>query len=346
MTGGKFNVFDNSLVQNIGKYFYKVNIHAPYFINFADADATTGGDSYSVYQYGKAIGDARMQQFGAYLAKLNKWGERSMSGKICDQIKELGSLNEIKSAEAKEALVADFWLPETEVAGGRDKADSYMGFFFGAKGGFNNESHNHNDVGSCVMYFDGKPCLIDLGREEYTAKTFSSRRYEIWTMQSGYHNLPVINGIEQSPGAAFKARNSTFSANATTVSFSTDIAGAYPESASVKTWTRSYTLVRGKSFTMSDKFELIKIAEGKTSSNLITYCKVTEVSPGLLKFEGDGFTMNVKYNPKVIKPVIEFKEITDNSLKRYWPKGVTRVVLEFIKPSLKGGQEVIFTVAK
>jgi len=52
-TGGKFDVFDNSLVQNIGKYFYKVNIHAPYFINFADADATTGGDSYSVYQYGK-----------------------------------------------------------------------------------------------------------------------------------------------------------------------------------------------------------------------------------------------------------------------------------------------------
>ena len=55
------------------------------------------------------------------------------------------------------------------------KKDSFYGFFFGAKGGFNAESHNHNDVGSCVMYFDGKPCLIDLGREEYTAKTFSSK---------------------------------------------------------------------------------------------------------------------------------------------------------------------------
>lgn len=346
VTGGKFDVFDNSLIQNIGKYFYKVNIHAPYFINFADADATTGGDSYSVYQYGKAIGDLQMQQFGAYLAKLNRWGERSMSGKICDQLKELGSLNEIKNAEAKEALVSDFWLPETEVAGGRDKADSYMGFFFGAKGGFNNESHNHNDVGSCVLYFNGKPCLIDLGREEYTARTFSSRRYEIWTMQSGYHNLPVINGIEQSPGAAFKARNSVFSANAKSVNFSTDIAGAYPPTALVKSWIRSYTLVRGKSFTINDKFEFIKKAAGKTTSNLITYCKVTEVSSGLLKFEGDGFTLNMKYNPKVVKPIIEFKEITDNSLKRYWPKGVTRVVLEFINPSLKGGQEISFTVTK
>ena len=345
-TGGKFDVFDNSLVQNIGKYFYKVNIHAPYFINFADADATTGGDAYSVYEYGKAISDTRMQQFGAYLAKLNRWGERTMSGKICDQIKELGSLNEIKNADAKEALVADFWLPETEVAGGRDKADSYLGFFFGAKGGFNAESHNHNDVGSCVMYFDGKPCLIDLGREEYNAKTFSSRRYEIWTMQSGYHNLPVINGIEQKDGEKFKAKNSTFSADAKTVKFSTDIAGAYPETASVKSWLRSYTLVRGKSFTIDDKFELIKKTDAKTTSNLITYCKVSVVSPGLLKFEGDGFTLNMKYNPKTVKPVIEFKEITDSTLKHYWPKGITRVLLEFINPSLKGGQEVTFTVAK
>ena len=123
-----------------------------------------------------------------------------------------------------------------------------MGFFFGAKGGFNAESHNHNDVGSCVMYYDGKPCLIDLGREEYNAKTFSSRRYEIWTMQSGYHNLPVINGTDQKDGSKFKAKNSTFAANAKSATFSTDIAGAYPEEAQVKSWIRSYTLNRGKSF--------------------------------------------------------------------------------------------------
>ena len=196
-TGNKFDVFEDPLVQNIGTYFCKVNIHAPYFLNFADADATTGGSPSSVYRYGKAIKDIQMQQFGAYLAKLGKWGEHSFGGKICDQIRDLGLLNEIQNADAKEALMSDFWLPDTEVAGARNKEGSFMGFFFGAKGGFNNESHNHNDVGTCIMYYNGKPCLIDLGREEYTAKTFSSRRYEIWTMQSGYHNLPVINGTDQ-----------------------------------------------------------------------------------------------------------------------------------------------------
>jgi hypothetical protein len=213
-TNGKFDVFQDPLIQNIGKYFYKDNIHAPYFLNFADADATTGGDASAVYRYGKAIQDLKMQQFGAYLAKLNNWGNGSFGGKICDQIRNLGLLEEIRNADKKEALVSDFWLPETEVAGARDKEGSFMGFFFGAKGGFNNESHNHNDVGTCVLYYDGKPCLIDLGREGYNSKTFSPQRYEIWTMQSGYHNLPVINGTDQKDGESFKAKNSTFSANA------------------------------------------------------------------------------------------------------------------------------------
>jgi hypothetical protein len=345
VTAGKFDVFDDSLIQNIGKYFYKVNIHAPYFINFADADAKTGGDASAVYRYGKAIKDVQMQQFGAYLAKISNWGDRAIGGKIGEQIRDLGLIKEIRNADAKEALVSDFWFPDTEIAGARDKEESFNGFFFGAKGGFNAESHNHNDVGSCLMYYDSKPCLIDLGREEYVAKTFSSKRYEIWTMQSGYHNLPVINGVDQMQGAKYKAKNSTFHANTKSATFITEIAGAYPENAQVKSWIRGYTLNRGKSFVISDKYELNKKSDTVTSSNLITCCKVTLVKPGLLKFEGDGFTMNMSYNSKVVTPKIEFIEVTDRSLKRYWPNGVNRIKLEFNNPGLKGGQQIVFTKA-
>lgn len=343
VTDGKFDVFDDPLIQNMGNYFYKVNIHAPYFINFADADATTGGNPSVVYRYGKAISDPVMQKFGAYLAELGKWGEKAMSGRIFDQIRNLGLISEIRTTEAKEALVAGFWFPDTEVAGARDREGSFSGFFFGAKGGFNAESHNHNDVGSCLMYFDGKPCLIDLGREEYVAKTFGPRRYEIWTMQSGYHNLPVINGTEQKDGEDFKARNSSFTSNARSAAFATDIAGAYPEGAKVLGWVRTYTLNRGRSFVISDKYELKEVTGAPTTSNLMTYCKVTEVKPGLLKFEGDGFTLNMTYNQKVLTPEIEYIEITDRTLKRYWPNGVTRVKLKLNNPGLKGSMSVVFT---
>jgi hypothetical protein len=346
VTGGKFNVYDNPLVQNIGKYFYKVNIHVPYFINFADADATTNGNGSIVYRYGKAINDPMMWKFGAFLYQRSDKGDAALGGKIGDQIKNLSLRTELRTAEAQEAFVSDFWFPDTEVGGARDKEGSFNGFFFGAKGGFNAESHNHNDIGNFVMYYDGKPCIIDLGREEYVAKTFSSRRYEIWTMQSGYHNVPVINGVEQKDGASFKAKNTTFVSSPKAATFSTDIAGSYPADAKVKSWVRSYTLNRGKSLVVNDKFELSEVKAGSvTSANFVTSCKVTEVKSGLLKLEGDGFSINMAYNPKVVKPVIEFKEVNDRSLKRYWPNGATRIKLEFINNGVKGTNTVTLTKA-
>jgi hypothetical protein len=345
VTGDKFDVFGNPLIQNIGKYFYKVNIHAPYFINFADADATTGGNGSAVYRYGKAIKDPQMQQFGAYLAKLGKWGEGSFGGKICDQIRNLSLLNEISNAESKESLVSEFWLPDTEVAGARDKEGSYLGFFFGAKGGFNAESHNHNDVGSFVLYYDGKPCIIDLGREEYNAKTFSSKRYEIWTMQSGYHNLPVINGIEQKDGAEFKAKKTTFTSDPKSAKFSTDISGAYPKDALVNSWIRSYKLNRGKNFVVDDKYNLASLSKMPTGANFMTCCKVSEIKPGLLKLEGDGFTLNMSYNARLASCKIENIILTDRSLKKYWPENVRRIRLDYLNPALKGEQTVTFTPA-
>lgn len=343
VTRGKFDVFDHPLIQNIGKYFYKVNIHAPYFINFADADATTGGNPYQVYRYGKAINDPVMQGFGAWLARLNHWGEKNLSGRINDQVEQLTYLDEILHAEAREALVADFWLPDTQVGGGRDAADTYRGFFFGGKGGHNSEAHNHNDVGSAVMYYDGKPVLIDLGREEYTAKTFSKQRYEIWTMQSLYHNVPVINGVAQMQGRKYHAENTRFRATKSEVVLSADIAPAYPETASVKSWVRTYRLKRGKSFTISESYELAEKKQSVTSSNLMTYCKVSEVKPGLLKFEGDGFILHMTYDARSVKPTVEFIEVTDSTLKKYWPDGVTRVILEFKDSGLKGRHDFVFT---
>jgi hypothetical protein len=148
-------------------------------------------------------------------------------------------------------------------------------------------------------------------------------------------------------GADFKAKNSAFSSGTKSATFTTEIAGAYPEQAKVKSWIRTYTLNRGKNFVMRDRFELYEVVPGAaTSSNLITCCKVTEVKPGLMKLEGNGFTMNMGYNAKIVRPVIEFREVTDRSLRRYWPDGVTRIRMEFIKPGLKGNLDLVFTAVR
>ncbi len=340
-TNEKLDVYDNQLIRNMGSYIYKAYISYPYFINFADADATTGSRPQIIYSYGKDIQDPVMQKFGAWLAKKQDWSTAPPEGKVDEQIMQLMLLNEIETAQAEEALIFDFWLPDLQVAGGRDKAGTSDGFFFAAKGGHNAESHNHNDLGSCVLYFDGKPCLIDIGRETYTAKTFSNRRYEIWTMQSQYHNAPKINGVDQKDGREYQAKNSAMTADSKKILFSTDIAGAYPQAASVKKWVRKYQLDRGKKFTVSDNYELAKVESAPTTLNFVTYCKVTESAPGQLNLKGDGFDLIMQYNVKIVTPKIEFNEVTDSGLKRYWPDGVTRIVFTLINPGLSGKSEIV-----
>ncbi|MCC5931659.1 MAG: heparinase II/III family protein [Cyclobacteriaceae bacterium] len=335
-TGDKFDVFDNALIKNMGSYIYKAYIEYPYFINFADADATTGSRPQIIYSYGKDIDDPVMQKFGVYLAEKQGLGTKIPIGKVDEQIMELTFLGEMQATEPVNALIFDFWLPQTEVAGARDKAGSSQGFFFAAKGGHNAESHNHNDLGTFVLYYNGKPAFIDIGRETYTAKTFSSRRYEIWTMQSQYHNLPKINGVDQMQGRNYKASLTNFKANARRAVFSTDISGAYPESAGVKSWMRTYQLDRGKQFTIQDNFEVNQLSEEPTTLNFVTYCKVHQLKSGVLQLDGDGFRLEMHFNPALLKTEIEYYEVTDNGLIRYWPDGITRIVFTATKPQLKG----------
>uniref|UniRef100_UPI00321673A6 heparinase II/III domain-containing protein n=1 Tax=uncultured Draconibacterium sp. TaxID=1573823 RepID=UPI00321673A6 len=326
VTAGKFNVFDNELVEKIGTYIYKVYIHHPYLINFADADAKAGINPVSVYLYGKSIDDPVMQKFGAFLAKKSNWGKFPGGGMINESISNLKLRDELMNAEAAEPLVADFWLPDTEIAGARDREGSYNGFFFAAKGGFNNESHNHNDAGSCVLYYNGKPVLVDVGREKYTAKTFGEDRYSIWAMLSQYHNLPTINGINQKNGNEFKAKNTSFIVGKTKVVFSTDIAEAYPSEAEIKKWKRIYTLQKGKSFTIEDDYQLAKINDNETCLNFMTCCEVTIQKDGVLTLKGEDYELSMLYDKNQLEPVTEYIPVSDELLKNFWPDGLTRIV--------------------
>jgi hypothetical protein len=89
----------------------------------------------------------------------------------------------------------------------RESENPDEGLFLAMKGGDNNESHNHNDVGSFIVYKNGKPVLIDAGVGEYTKQTFSPDRYKIWSMQSLYHNLPSFDGVGQVNGSQYASKN-------------------------------------------------------------------------------------------------------------------------------------------
>lgn len=71
---------------------------------------------------------------------------------------------------------------------------------FYIKGGHNDESHNHNDVGSFGFIFKGEEILCDLGAGEYTKDYFGDGRYDILCNSSRGHNVPVIDELYQKSG--------------------------------------------------------------------------------------------------------------------------------------------------
>ncbi len=74
-----------------------------------------------------------------------------------------------------------------------------------AKGGNNDEPHNHNDIGSFIYAYEGEVILNDLGSGEYTKDYFGENRYKNLCCRSLGHNVPIIEGKEQLAGANYKA---------------------------------------------------------------------------------------------------------------------------------------------
>jgi len=188
---GKINIFDAPLIKNMGSYIYRVQIADDFYINFADAAARFTPPPMLVYQFGQEINDPIMRDFGAYLTQKQGFPQTSVTqifGAFPSMTRVLAGLfvlPEILKATGRPPQIGDTWLPELQLVSLRPKNGSGAGLFLAAKGGHNAESHNHNDVGNFIIYADGLPAIIDVGVETYTAKTFSPRRYEIWTMQPG-----------------------------------------------------------------------------------------------------------------------------------------------------------------
>ncbi len=71
---------------------------------------------------------------------------------------------------------------------------------FAIKAGYNNEPHNHNDIGSFLVSKNGRVTFCDPGTGEYTRQYFSAERYDILNTSSRGHSVPIINGEYQVTG--------------------------------------------------------------------------------------------------------------------------------------------------
>ena len=300
-TNGKVSLFNNPMIRRMGEYISRSYVGDGWVVNFADASAKGGGDAPLIYRYGRAVGSEEMMQFAAYLLK----GKRPTIPLGNDAFRTLQCVllnKELEQTKPAHNVPACTWYPETEFC----YLTNNSGWFLATKGGFNNESHNHNDAGTFSLYINNTPMLIDAGVGTYTRQTFSSERYSIWTMQSNYHNLPMIT--------------------------------AYPEEAAVNSWIRSYKL-ENKRLVITDKFSL-KETKAANQVNFLVWGDIDISKAGKVSIKVGNEHATLEY-PANFKATLETIELPDTRLSNVWGKQIYRIVLIDTQKKLEGNYKFI-----
>ena len=163
-------------------------------------------------------------------------------------------------------------------------------------------------------------------------------------MQSGYHNLPSVDGFDQSPGRQFGAREVECDVALDRVSMRMNLAGAYPEESGIRDWWRVITLDRPPEtapdgvITISDSWHLASGAPHRLSLSLMVSGLPVAVAPGLLRVSSPGRALSVSYSAVhhgrggddvalQLEPEIEEISTTDPRLHRVWGDRIWRVRL-------------------
>src|SRR5919199_1843880 len=133
---GALDGFQLPLVQEIGRYIYRMHVGGPWYVNFADGSAQVAPDAEVVYRYGERIGDPRLMAQGA--AALETTMEAPMRvASLGRALPLLLRRAEIAAADRTPPLIREAWLGDIQVLAAREQAGTTDGLFLAAKGGHN-----------------------------------------------------------------------------------------------------------------------------------------------------------------------------------------------------------------
>lgn len=312
--------FQQPKIQNIARYIMNVHVEDEYYINFADCSPIAGRAGVREFLFGKRCGDKSLMDFA-----VTEW--HSLADK--DLPLEINLFYRVQAAFMFAQMQAytppsalqhsEIYYPGVGVFVARD--DTYV---LAVKAGNNDDSHNHNDTGSFTLYKNGKPFCIDLGVESYTAKTFSPQRYEIWTMQSSWHNLPDFDGVMQQAGAQFHADGVQTAFLAGSSQISLHLENAWPVTAKLTSYTRHAVLQKGRGVVVTD----ICTGTFKQAVMNLQFCACLQIQGNIITLPGIGTVLAQTPKSPII---IEEIEITDTRLRQAWPAKVYRVRIPFEK---------------
>ncbi len=307
-TDGKVSFYHEEHIRNIGTYPLKAHIAGPYYLNFADCDCKPTLNDMPIVRYGLRTDNPELAALGVSIHELNDGIIRVQD---TPQMKRrlYGIFDQIPDLKGTQPPVF-MQMPNLQVFAWRKG-----GVYAAIKGGCNAESHNHNDVGTFIIYIDGQPQVVDMGNMLYTAKTFGPERYTLQNTRSGNHNLPLIGDVEQPEGMQYRAE--VIRADETGAKL--ELAGAYPEKAGAKSILRT--------FTPNEDGAVLHDVISLSTAREVTWVFLLREKPACGEGEVCFGPLTLRHDPALEQSVTEFPT-TDVRLQKNFPGSLWRVALK------------------
>ncbi|KWX72369.1 heparinase II/III family protein [Paenibacillus jilunlii] len=213
---------------------------------------------------------------------------------------------------AQEWGAASFYLPDAAWIVVRHGSPEKV-FGFAAKGGHNDEPHNHNDLGHFILAGGGEVYAADLGSGEYTADYFGKGRYRYDCNGSQGHSVPIISGRYQSAGPEYTAAVLHAATGADKDELKLELSKAY-ETEGLKSLIRSLVWHKEElpRLELCDEY----LYEGATESwteRFVTWRQPELLRTGIVLLPGsDGGGVAVHYDNKLVEPEITPREYRDH----------------------------------
>jgi hypothetical protein len=229
-TEGTYSLLTPPIVEQISQYPTTIELSPGHYVPFSDCLPDEMVDPFTACWLGQHLDLPTLAASGRRSFERYTWSDFHANGF------GLLALEWVKRTEtdtSDHSLPRQSYLSDQEWWIARATPADPDGPVVAAKGGHNDEQHNHNDVGTIIYHQEGENILSDLGSGIYDADYFGEGRYEHLATRSLGHNVPLVNDTEQCPGQAAAARAVQTASEGHTAVFSMDIGGAYPDAAGI-----------------------------------------------------------------------------------------------------------------
>lgn len=335
-TGGKIQLLNTEFARNLGEYIAHANMTGDLYANFADSGPELHPD-YFVYRYSNKVGSDYMKQFA-----LSRKNIKNCPGIIITSmyrnLKCLFEFEEIKEETPVKFVHKDVWLPEAQHLYVRTNDESVS---LAVKGGTNDESHNHNDLGSFIYCLDGTMPICDLGGLDYTAHAFSPYRYNFWIVQSTAHNCARIGQFQQHDGERYRSKEVSHMLGDKNVQLKMELKNAYEEEAGIRTYVRTFDFDKTTGeLDITDDILLENPLDADMHFNTRYDVEVHENSVDILlddnrrvNIECNGAEISIERHYNIKREIEHY--MTDKPVEADGTKcGSTRIVFTFKEPAL------------